>query len=246
MKEMNKIILFCFISLFSFVALVHADEMSDQNEKTCGRQQYLDSNGECQLCESGHYCPDGIRMLECPDGFFSSYGQYECFPCGCVDEKSCRKKNIYKVPGIMAFDNIEKFAGSCEGNGACKPGFEYDKTTEWCWECSEGFYCPGNHSEAIGCPNHFIPNPERTDCRECPEGLAASIDVCIPCPRQTFYSKKTKRCEYCGKYEYQDEEGQMKCKKCPWGLVKSLFPDKTCVTREERGRENGFVSISRR
>ena len=245
MKEMNKFVFFCVLSFFAFTSFVYADELIQQNENECGRQYYLDSNGECQLCESGYYCPDGIHMIECPDGFFSMYGDYECHPCGCVDEESCRKSDTYKVAGIMKYDNIEIFAGSCEGHGPCKPGFEYDETTGWCWECPERFHCPGNYSRAIGCPNHFVPNHKGTKCIECDIGYGSFGGECHPCPKQTYYSKKTKRCEYCGKYEYQDEEGQLKCKKCPRGHVQSLYPERKCVTREQAENELGLVSISR-
>ena len=184
---MNSIILLIFISY-----CIAAEENGDVS--SCRKGYYLDDKGNCEECLSGYYCPDGVNMIECPDGTYSTLRQSVCDKCGCVDDKSCQKYETYKIPGNTRIENIETFAGSC--NGPCKEGIAYDYYTGMCKPCTKGFYCPGGYNGSLMCPTHFVPNANQTGCVECNGTLASIRGVCQPCPDGQYFNVTIKDCKY--------------------------------------------------
>ena len=110
---------------------------------TCELGQYLDTEGNCNLCESGYFCPVFITHLECPENTFSFDGEITCRECGCK-ENQCQKGNE-----IDYMNKNIKFAGSCEGESPCKPGFGYIPFTKQCIRCPTGFISSGGNSTCI-------------------------------------------------------------------------------------------------
>ena len=193
------------IYLFIFVSFVCGQsENGGGGEKIgpCEEGEYLDKNGECQVCITGHYCPDGEHMFECPDGTFSRYGAMKCKECGCVNITSCRKFETYKIPYDYMSD-IVTYAGSCEG--PCKPRFARDSFEDGCIPCPQGTYCPGGYVGTLLCPRNHEPNEEQTGCKKCSPRMVSMGSNCNTCYKGTIYNEEKEDCDYCPEDMEQDK-----------------------------------------
>ena len=82
---------------------------------------FYEEKGKIHHCESGYNCPGDGNRYECPDCYYSTDQQKECAKCGCVNSENCLK-------GTTRDDEtgIRKYAGQCEGDAPCKPGYGYN------------------------------------------------------------------------------------------------------------------------
>lgn len=165
-------------------------------------------------CESGYYCPGDDKKYECPDGFYSLKEREECWKCGCINSDTCPKgtKTDNKT-------GITIYAGQCEGESPCKPGYGYERKTRVCLKCWDGMYSPGGSNPCQDCKRNEMVSEGQDRCIECPAGEISVTGVdCRPCKRGTYFNNQTKDCEICQEGYYTDEERQFTCKKCPNGM----------------------------
>ena len=210
-------------ALFVFYFILFSNAQPPPLPK-CKRRTY-EENNVCKECPSGYYCPDGERLIECPKNHYSEESSFYCHECGCQNEGSCRKRTIRN----NITNEIISYAGSCESESACLPGFGFNKTTKQCRKCMKGSYSKGGTNECITCKEHFISINE-SECVECPFGQEVFLNRCQLCASHKRYNKKTYKCELCEAGKYQNPKDVTKCKSCPRGY-KYLF-DK-CVTKQE-------------
>ena len=177
----------------------------------CVRSLYLDDKKECQKCVSGYYCPDGINMYECPEGTYSSAWEEECHQCGC---DGCLKADIVN----KTTKEVIRYAGSCDVEGTCYPGFGMNEFKKTCVLCGPGDYSKGGSMSCKTCPFNSITTEEgQTKCIRCPknQGAAGFHTRCTVCKPGQYYKKQYGVCLSCvHRNAISTKEGQTHCIPC--------------------------------
>ena len=185
--------------------LIHQSFSSD----LCPKRHYINKEGKCVWCESGYYCPGDHKEYECPDGFYTDFGQYECIKCGC---DNCLKKDIVNE----TTGDIIKNAGYCPKEGSCYPGYGIDTYTQICELCLPGHFSEGGNNTCQSCHGASIaPEAGQTKCQPCPEGYAVEgvHTECVECPPGNCI-RLSGTCVKCSGNTISREYGSRECIKC--------------------------------
>ena len=193
--------------------------------------RYYDKNDDCLDCISGFYCPGDNKIYECVDGFYSLHEEKECFKCGCKNTDTCPKGNIIN----NKTGEIIKYAGYCDGEEPCIPGYGYDKEKKSCLKCNKGYYSPGGNKQCQRCDKNTIINDSQDGCIECPIGeQSIAGGQCRACRPGTYYDNNMYKCILCPEHYYTDDYRQLECKKCPDGMYSNERFNGCSETRPHR------------
>lgn len=155
--------------------------------------------GKCEMCPEEYFCPgDTLEPLQCPPGFSSTTGEWEC-------HKNTEEYYASKL-------NRNLFSCSSSPGYYCSGGTTYA-------ECPTGNYCPGSSSSST-CPAGYSCMLTNT-YSACSSGYysPSGDDYCYICPRGSYCSS-TSSATSCssGYYCYEGSTSQTICPagyKCP-------------------------------
>lgn len=128
----------------------------------------------CEICPSGHYCPNGLDKYECPAGTSDSYGRRRWVNDSSFFNSPTRP--FTNTARARPYDSIRDKSVSIND---CKPCYAgtFCKQGKKAEGCPKGHYCPPNSSEAIPCSDPSlckyvgtIHDNNEFDRRYCPVG----------------------------------------------------------------------------
>ena len=181
------------------------------------------------ICTKGNYCPRGSsKLLPCPPGRFCGSDGLSGPSGNCTAGYFCNGGDTVSNP-------VNCSAGYYCPEGSpvevdCPPGTYLPYTGKskeaHCLNCTEGYYCPLSHM------THVI-----FECLQgyyCPEGSVNNNTVV--CPKGFSCPTGSGKPERCKPGEYQNEEGQWRCKTCdpgyycdPTGLATGVIKPSNCT-----------------
>lgn len=183
-------------------------------QKTCDpgtvKQPVTVLNGEdaavCVMCPAGHYCPDGLALLECAEGSYNPSAM-SSLPEACITcpqgttttfpaaerETQCVSVPLTCAPGTAGFDcnacgpGTFSVGGNVQECGVCQPGTVSRKArlSLGCDECPAGSYMPlarqAGLDSCLLCGEGLVSDSGSSSCSGCTGGavLDASSGTCV-------------------------------------------------------------------
>lgn len=98
--------------------------------ESCPEGEYTNQTSQegCYPCEAGQQCPNGVRSVPCPAGYFSKYGQSNCTACKSGEYSKVGSSECLPCPAGKqcvgpALEPVNCTYGTYSGQGenVCKP-----------------------------------------------------------------------------------------------------------------------------
>ena len=198
------------------------------------------SSRECLFCQAGTFSENSFtECFNCPSGFVQkNNGQASCLPCvggeyqpnsGELECKKCAQHEYSKDIRATSCDICE------QGKYTSVPG------QQRCLKCGPGQYGPITGGGCSKCPMNWYRSEESvllTMCSQCSTGQNTRGDGATMCDRCDLgkYGNAS-GCFSCPDGLYQDDKGQVKCKRCLEGKIPN-FAQTSCAKPEWKVPQN--------